>query len=50
MDQFAQIKTMLTSFPGPRQKTTRTAFCNYLASEVENLEERKFETFRNEPV
>ena len=39
MQQFVQIKTMLTSFLGPRQETTRTTLCNYLASEVKNLEE-----------
>ena len=50
IDQFAQMKPMLTSFLGPRQKPTRTAFCNYLASEVENLEEREFQTFRNDAV
>ena len=48
MDQFAQMKTMLSSFLGPRQETTRTAF--YLASEVEALEDRDFQTFRNEAV
>ena len=50
MNQFAQMKTMLTSFLGLMQDTTRTAFCNYLASEVGNLEERDFQTFRNEAV
>ena len=50
MDHFAQMKTMLSSFLGPRQETTRTAFCNYLASEVEALEERDFQIFRNEAV
>ena len=50
MDQFAQMETMLSSFLRPRQKTTRTAFCNYLAREVEALEERGFQTFRNEAV
>ena len=49
MDQFAQMKTML-SFLGPRQETTRTAFCNYLASGVEALEDKDFQTFRNEAV
>ena len=49
-DQFAKIKTMLSSFLGPRQETTRTAFCNYLESEVKALEERDFQTFRNEAV
>ena len=50
MDQFSQIKTMFTSLFGRRQEATRTAFCNYLASEVENLEERDCWTFRNEDV
>ena len=47
MDQFAQMKTMLSSFLGLRQESTRIAFCNYLTSEVEVLEERDFQTFRN---
>ena len=34
MDQFAQMKTMLTSFLGPRQETTKTTFCKSLVSEV----------------
>ena len=50
MDQFAQMKTMLTSFLSLRQETTRIAFCNYLASEVEYLKERDFQTFRNKAV
>ena len=50
MYQFTQMKTMLPPFLRPRQETTRTAFCNYLASEVEILEERDFQTFRNEAV
>ena len=37
MDQFAEMKTMFTSFLGPRQETTSTAFCN-------------FQNFRNEAV
>ena len=32
MDQFCQMKNMLTSFTEPRQETIKTAFCNYLAS------------------
>ena len=43
-------KTMLSSFIGPRQETTRTEFCNYLASQVEALEDIDFQTFRNESV
>ena len=43
MYQFTQMKTMLAPFLGwPRQGTTRTAFCNYLASEVETLYKRNF--------
>ena len=48
MDQFAQMKTMLSSFLGPRQETTRTALYNYLASEFQTLEERDIQTSRNE--
>ena len=40
------MKTMLSYFLGPRQETTRTAFCNYLVSKVEALEERYFQRFR----
>ena len=40
MDQFAQIKPMLSSFLRPRQETTRIAFCDYLASEVDILDNR----------
>ena len=50
MDQFAQMRTMLSSFLEPKQETTRTAICNYLASEMETLEDRDFQTFRNEAV
>ena len=50
MDQFAQMKTMLSSFLRPRQETIKTALCNYLASEVEALENRYFQTFRNEAI
>ena len=37
----------------PQQKketTTCTSFCNYLVLEVEGLEEKDFQTFRNEAV
>ena len=45
MDQFTQMRTMLSSFLGKKQDTTtRTAFCKYMASEVE---EKDFQTFRN---
>ena len=51
MDQFTQMRTMLSSFLGKNQETTtRTAFYNYLALEVEGLEEKDFGTFRNEAV
>ena len=50
MDQFTQMRSMLSSFLGQKQETTCTAFCNYLASEVEVLEEKDFQTFRNEAV
>ena len=51
MDQLTQMKTMLSSFLGKKQETTTcTAFCNYLESEVEGLEEKDFQTFRNEAV
>ena len=33
-----------------QERTPRTAFCNYLALEVEGLEEKDFQTFRNEAV
>ena len=46
MDQFEQIKTMLTSFYSPRQETTRTACCNYLASRV-NLECESFKCIKS---
>ena len=49
MDQFVQMKTMLSSFLPPRQET-RTAFCTYMASQVEALEDREFQTFGNKAV
>ena len=45
MDQFTQMRSMLSSFL--RQKletTTRSALCYYLATEVEGLGERHLET------
>ena len=48
--QLAWMKIMLSSFLGPRQETTRTAFCNYLPSEMEDLEDIDFQTCRNEAV
>ena len=50
MDKFAQMKTMLTLFLGPRQETITKTFCNYLASEVKKLEESDFQTFINETI
>ena len=51
MDQFAQIKTMLSSFLGPRQEITKNSLLQlYLASEVEALEDRDFQKCRNEAV
>ena len=44
------MRTMLSVFLGLKQETTRTAVCNYLASEVEALDDRAFQTFRNEDV
>ena len=44
---------MISTFLGARQDPTpspRQSFCNYLHSEIENLEERDFLTFRNETV
>ena len=36
IDHFTQMRTMLSSFLGQKQETTtHTAFCNYLASEVD---------------
>ena len=53
LDQFQQMRSMISTFleacqdptPSPRQ-----SFCNNLHSEIENLEERDFLTFRNETV
>ena len=50
MDWFAQMKTILSSTLGKRQETSKTAFCSYLVSVVEGLEEIDFQTFRNEAV
>ena len=51
IDQFTQMRTMLSSFLRQKQETTtHTAFCNYLVLEVKGLEEREFQTFRNEAV
>ena len=53
LDQFQQIKSLISTFLGARQDPTpspRQSFCKYLHSEIENLEERDFLTFRNETV
>ena len=53
LDQFQQMRSMISTFLGERQDPTRSprqSFCNYLHSEIENLEERDFLTFRNETV
>ena len=45
---WTSLHTCCHLFFVPRQETTTTAFCNYLASEVEVLEDICFQTFRNE--
>ena len=53
LDQFQQMRSMISTFLGARQDPTpsaRQSFCNYLHSEIEHLEERNFLTFRNETV
>ena len=50
LGQFSQTMTMLISFGGPSQESTRTAFCKYLATGVENLDERDFQTFSQETI
>ena len=53
LDQFQQMRSMISTFLGARQDPTpspRQSFCNYIHSEIENLEERDFLTFRNETV
>ena len=53
LDQFQQMRSMISTFLGARQDPTpspRQSFCNYLHSEIEHLEERDFLTFRNETV
>ena len=51
--QFQHMRSMISTFLGARQDPTpspRQSFCSYLHSEIENLEERDFLTFRNETV
>ena len=50
MDQFTQMRNMLLLFLGQKQETSYTAFCNNLALEVEGLDEKDFQTFKNEAV
>ena len=53
LDQFQQMRSMISTFLGARQDPTpspRQSFCNYLHCEIENLEERHFLPFRNETV
>ena len=53
LDHFQQVRSMISTFLGARQDPTvspRQLFCNHLYSEIENLEERDFLTFRNETV
>ena len=53
LDQFQQMRSFISTFPGARQDPTpskRQSFCNYLHCEIEHMEERDFLTFRNETV
>ena len=53
LDQFQQMRSTISTFFGAQQEPTpspRQSFCNYLHSEIENLEERDFLTFRFETV
>ena len=53
LDQFQQMRSMISTFLGARQDPTpspRQSFCNYLHSEIEHLEERDLSTFGNETV
>ena len=53
LDQFQQMRSMISSFLGAYQDTTpnpRQLFCNYPFSKIEHLEEQDFLTFRNETV
>ena len=53
LDQFQQIRSMISTFLGAHQDPTpspRQSFCNYLHSEIEHLEERDFLTFKTETV
>ena len=53
LDQFQQMRSMISTFLGARQDPTlspRQSFCNYLHSTIGFLSERDFLTFRNETV
>ena len=50
MDQFTQMRSMLSSFLRQKQETTHTTFCNYLVLEVEGFEEEHSQTYINEAV
>ena len=53
LDQFQQMRSLISTFLGARQDPTpspRQSFCNYLHSKIDHLEERDFSTFRNETV
>ena len=50
MDQYAPMKTMLTFSWSKDRMTPRTTFYNYLTPEVENFEEKDFQTFANDAV
>ena len=53
LDQFQQMRSMISTFLGVRQDPTpspRQSFCNYLHSEIEKLEERDILPSRNDTV
>ena len=53
LGQFQQMRSMIFIFLGARQDPTPSpiqSFCNYLHSEIEQLEERDFLILRNEAV
>ena len=51
MHQFTQMRSLLSSFLRQKQEpATHTAFCNYLALQVEGLQVKDFQIFRKESV
>ena len=50
MDQFTWMSTMLSLFLREKQEKIYTYFGSYLTSEVEDLEEKDFQAFRNDAV